>query len=1497
MNYSKMTRKQLIEAIKSLQSENKLNGSVNGAGKPVDSLERLLHAERRKIEQRFRNLFKETPILYVTTRNQDGAPIVTGCNQMFLQSLGYNLVEVMEKPLSDFYAPEFRESLLDDGYRRALAGEISTEECQLLTKKGEVMHTLMRAIPEAEDADSEAFGTRAMYIDITDRKQAERLIRDRDENLAALQEEQQRLQADAKEQSDKAVSEKKKAQKAQAKAAKEWQQLEQTLRGEIEQLSESLSERQTEIEQVRQQAAQRAEEQKTELNESLQQLQSLLQNKEDELQRLSENAEQLLQKKEEDLSFLADSGPFLVRIEDKMQRTTYLSESWIDFVDEEEDSLRNRGWFDYLHPTDREPISNLLDEGFINQAEVQVEFRLSYRGEEFRWVLCHGVPRFAANGVFEGFIYTLLDIHQRKLEEMDVRESERKMAQLVLQSPIAIVEWNLNSEVTSWNPGAERIFGYSSSEATGRSIWDLTSSDTTPEQVEEKLDSLLKGRNGFYSINRNISKNGKPLTCEWYHTMLTDENNRLVGAASLIRDVTQEAKNNEFLRENDERFKVLSEDIPLVNFTTRSNGSFIAVNSYAAEKLGYEVAELTSLALQDVVHIADHELLEAQIEHCMANPSDVDSVQFRMLCKNGDVVWVQNFARRISDPRHDEGLLIVCSDITPMKEAEEALEKGHERYQLLAANSREMVSRHSSDGFFIYSSPASQLLFDFDPEDLIDLNIFEMLHPDDEFSMREIFQSAREDIEMVTENVRIRHREGHYIWCEMTLTPIVDPLTNEVVEVVSSTRDISRIMELEESLRSARSGLGGSSVDVEALREEARLEVEEATASEIASLQTAREELQRQLEEARNSDDGESIKETIYQSVVEHASDGILLFDEDGSCIDVNTRVCRTLGYTRGGLLALSLEKLLAGSNLDAAAHLASIQAEKPLISEMHLACKDGSTVLVETSMRRLPENQYMAIVRDVTERSRSEEALQRFMAILEATTDFVSMINKDGYSLYINQAGRDMLGLSNEQDVLEKHFRDFHPPDVAEIIEKEGMPIAIKEGVWSNETVFMGPDNKEIPTLQVLIAHKSPDGEVEYFSTIARNIAERKQSEKALRESEERYRMLAANSTDMISKQSPKATFSYVSLASQNLLGYSQDELVGTSLCSLIHKDDLDTLLDCRSRIFREPIVDTVTFRAQHKEGKYVWLETTVRAIFNQDTGLVEETIAVSREVTARKLIEEELRKYYDQLEDLIKERTNKLTLMNNELKEKLTNSVKTERLLKLSNERLRSLSLHTDSMREQERTRISREIQDELGQVLSALQLDIGWLESHLPKRKKILFEKTKLMSNLIELTNQRVQRISQELRPEALDNLDFSAAISWQAREFERRSNIACQLVVRAKNVILDKDVANILFRIFQEVMNNVSQHSEASEVTVILETRDDSLLLTIEDNGRGITEEELNAPESLGILGIRERIFYLKGNVSFSSEIDEGTTITLEVPLDTTTGGSIKATPIE
>jgi signal transduction histidine kinase len=220
----------------------------------------------------------------------------------------------------------------------------------------------------------------------------------------------------------------------------------------------------------------------------------------------------------------------------------------------------------------------------------------------------------------------------------------------------------------------------------------------------------------------------------------------------------------------------------------------------------------------------------------------------------------------------------------------------------------------------------------------------------------------------------------------------------------------------------------------------------------------------------------------------------------------------------------------------------------------------------------------------------------------------------------------------------------------------------------------------------------------------------------------------------------------------------------------------------------------------------------------------------------------------------------------------------------LQRSQKALRSLSAHLEFLREEERAAMAWEIHDELGQVLSTLKMDLGALENHFPKGQKILFEITQSMSELIYLTIQRVKRISQELRPSVLDHLTFPQAVAWQIDEFTKKTGMPCRLSINPEdNLKLTREVSNALFRVLQETLTNVIRHAEATQVSVELEKTNEHVVLKVQDNGKGMTDKEMTAPRSFGLIGMRERVHHLKGNLEIISNTRQGTTIIASVPL--------------
>lgn len=219
----------------------------------------------------------------------------------------------------------------------------------------------------------------------------------------------------------------------------------------------------------------------------------------------------------------------------------------------------------------------------------------------------------------------------------------------------------------------------------------------------------------------------------------------------------------------------------------------------------------------------------------------------------------------------------------------------------------------------------------------------------------------------------------------------------------------------------------------------------------------------------------------------------------------------------------------------------------------------------------------------------------------------------------------------------------------------------------------------------------------------------------------------------------------------------------------------------------------------------------------------------------------------------------------------------------LRRSHEQLRALTAYLQFVREEERTRIAREIHDELGQMVTNLKIELAWLSARLPKNRRLLQERAKQMLRQIDALAHTVRQIVTELRPGILDDFGLVAALEWQASEFQRRTGLRCTFVSDARTETWDNDVTTALFRIFQETLTNVLRHAQATRVDVHLWEDDGMLLLEVADNGRGITPEEITNTRSIGLLGMRERAALLGGEISFTGAPGRGTTVLIRLPI--------------
>jgi signal transduction histidine kinase len=222
-------------------------------------------------------------------------------------------------------------------------------------------------------------------------------------------------------------------------------------------------------------------------------------------------------------------------------------------------------------------------------------------------------------------------------------------------------------------------------------------------------------------------------------------------------------------------------------------------------------------------------------------------------------------------------------------------------------------------------------------------------------------------------------------------------------------------------------------------------------------------------------------------------------------------------------------------------------------------------------------------------------------------------------------------------------------------------------------------------------------------------------------------------------------------------------------------------------------------------------------------------------------------------------------------------------EENLKSSRNQLRALAAYLLSARENERAVIARELHDEFGQALTSLHLGLAWVSRKLTPRQQPLEEKIKSLSGVTTNLIRSVKNIASELRPGVLDELGLVKTLQSEAREFEGHTGIECKFRTNTAKAKFDRSAAVAIFRIVQAALTNVARHAHASRARIVLIKRKNGLVLTVMDNGKGITRELIYSHDSLGITGMRERALALGGTFTLGGSRSKGTTLTVQIPL--------------
>jgi PAS domain S-box-containing protein len=377
----------------------------------------------------------------------------------------------------------------------------------------------------------------------------------------------------------------------------------------------------------------------------------------------------------------------------------------------------------------------------------------------------------------------------------------------------------------------------------------------------------------------------------------------------------------------------------------------------------------------------------------------------------------------------------------------------------------------------------------------------------------------------------------------------------------------------------------------------------------------------------------------------------------------------------------------------------------------------------------------------------------------------------------------------------------------------------------------------------------------------MVQDITERKRVEQALRESDQGYKDFIAHSNEGVwrvdleqpipinlpEEEMLERILRYGYIAECNLalartFGFSSpEELIGIRLRDLIPTSDQERLESFRSSVRGRLGSRTVELRGRDKAGNLKHLLRTEIPIV--ENGMLVNVWGITRDITELKRAEEDLQR---------------------------------------SLEQLRALAGRLQSIREEERKRVARDIHDQLGQALTAIKIDLSSLAQELPAGEEPQSKRASSLLKLVEESIRTVRRISTELRPGMLDDLGLVATIEWAGEDFQARTGTTCRLDLPQDDIAVDPERATAIFRIFQETLTNVARHADASEVSVRLTKEDSDVTLEVHDNGKGISEDILASGKSLGILGMRERAMLLGGELTISGPPGNGTTVKVRIP---------------
>jgi PAS domain S-box-containing protein len=596
-----------------------------------------------------------------------------------------------------------------------------------------------------------------------------------------------------------------------------------------------------------------------------------------------------------------------------------------------------------------------------------------------------------------------------------------------------------------------------------------------------------------------------------------------------------------------------------------------------------------------------------------------------------------------------------------------------------------------------------------------------------------------------------------------------------------------------------------------------------------------------------------NILDSSFRVLAETSPTGIYLTDNTGQCLYVNPAWCKMAGLTPKEAFG---DGWIRAIHPDDSVRIFSewndfVKGNIPWESEYRFKDAGGNITWVygtATLFKRkdgLIEG-VIGVNLDITDRHLGEEVLRKSHALLDATfdslNDAIFILNDQAVVVECNRAASRIFGY--RQDEIQGQTTAFLHVDesaLAEFRQHLYSATEAEERLDLFEFRMKRRDGTTFATEHSVIPLVNVQGRRSGWVSVVRDITDRKKMEIDLIASEENLSGITSNTPDHIIVQDNKLRYTFVV---NPQLGFTKEQYIGSSDFDIgLSEKDAVHLTSIKRKVLETGNPVKVEVPLKNLSGNTEYFEGSLIPKFDTE-GKVNGLIGYFRNVTIQKKSIESIKKYQ---------------------------------------KKLLSLTRHLEEVRENERYQIAMNLHDDLGQRLTSLNLDLGWLKRRIGVQSQGVREKMDEMNQSILETIESIKEVSSFLRPSILYELGLISAFTEQLRKIEKQSGIKCHFSYKPEAFIIDDRISLIIYRVLQESLTNIIRHSEASRIEVILILRNNRIELTIKDNGMGIDNDKVNSLTSMGIAGMMERVKSINGTLSVVGKKGAGTTLVASIPL--------------